>query len=232
MAERKGNPPIKRTITLEQLESYLGGLRPWGGQEVLKTVFDEMQVEEIRHICLGNITDRAWLTAKARAFFEMNDYPTVFMLLRELAILSGEPNCGEDFKKNVLQLIAEVARKCLGDFYYRGYLKDALVILCGKLYHDPKLYNEEIKKLFGDILKEYNGKDRYSACGETSRILTRIFLILSKLGDKSFLPQLRECLPDAKYLVHLMGYSDTCKDEVLMEGLRSLLIRHLENLPE
>lgn len=229
MAKGKGDPPVEWTVTLEQLNRYLSSLRPWSGQEELKLEFDEMPVQEIREICLENITDIGWLTARVKAYIGINDYPTVFMLLRTLGRL---PTSSDDSQKNFLELMVEVARVCLESFKHRFYLKDALVILCGKLYYNPELYNERVRKLFEDILKKYDGNGRYGMHEEESRILIRIFLVLSKLGDKSFLPQLREYLPSVKYLAHLMAYSNTCKDEVLAEGLRLLLIRHLENLPD
>ena len=211
-------------------EEFLSSLRDWSpnrAEDNSRTIFDEIPIEEIRQRCLGNIRDVKWLTERVKTYLECHDFKTVFMLLRTLAV-SG----GEESQPKILQLMVDVTRKCLEDFHSRFYLKDALVILCGKLYYSPQLYNEEVKKLFEDILKRYDKKGRYGTYEEESRILTRIFLILSKLGDKSFLPQLRECLPDAKNLSHLMSYSHICKDEVLADGLRILLIRHLENLEE
>lgn len=217
---------VNRTIALVDFQSHLHNLRPWVGQKKLKAVFDEIPTKEIREICLLNITDNEWLIKRIKAYLKINDYETVFMLLRRLGI---ETSSG-DSKNSALQLMIEVAEKCLEDFPDSYYLKDALVILCGKLYNSPELYNERARKLFTDILNKYDRKDRYGTYEKEAQILIRVFLLLSKLGDKSFLGQLRECLPDAQNLKHLMSYSNTCRDEVLADGLRLLLMRHFENL--
>lgn len=219
--------PVRRTFELGDFQSHLRCLRPWGGQEELKRVFDEIPLKEIREICLSNINDNEWLIQRIKTYLEINDYPTVFMLLRTLGIKTSGSVI--DLQNDALQIMIEVAEKCLkeNDSYN---LKDVLVILCDKIYNRPEIYNEGVRKLLEEILKKYERLDRYGIYEKEAQILIRIFLLISKLGDKSFLPLLRTYLPDAKNLAHLMKYSNTCRDEVLADGLRMLLIRHLENL--
>jgi len=211
-------------------EEFLNSLRDWSPSRAEAnscTIFDEIPIEEIRQRCLGNIRNVEWLTERVKTYLGCNDFKTVFMLLRTLAGSGGELS-----QPKILQLMVDVTKKCLEDFHSQYYLKDALVILCGKIYYSPQLYDEEVRKVFQNILTRYDRKGKYGVYEEEARILMRIFLTIGKVGDKTFLSLLRKNIPDTKNLNHLMEYTHTCKDEIAAEGVRMLLIRYFENLED
>lgn len=178
-----------------------------------KRIFDEIPVEEVRQKCLGVIgpdyeEDVEWFAEKVKKHLAVHDFKTVFMLLRALASYRSEYNDYE--KTKILPLMVDLVESCLGYQYGGYYLKDALVILCGKIYNSPQLYDEKVRKIFQDILERYDRNYTYGMYEEESRVVMRVFLTIAKIGDETFLPLLRKNIPDAKNLKHLMNYSHTC----------------------
>jgi hypothetical protein len=161
---------------------------------------------------------------RVSAYLAAQDFNTAFSLLRSLATFSNNI----DYEKKIVNSMVAVTEKCLKKDVW--HLKEPLVILCGKIYHYPQFYNEEIRKLFMDILEKYDHRSKCGTYAEEARILLRIFLTVAKLNDKEFLPLLKKYLPDAPSIIRLAEYSHTCKDEIIAEGSRMFLINHLENL--
>lgn len=226
MEETENSFKVKQTVSLEELLSSLPQNSYPVAAKIFHRVFDENPVKEVREACINKLCaewdfEVDWLTKRVKAYLEIGDYPTVFMLLRVLAGHEGES------QKDILGLMVETVKSCLQK--YPHYLKETLVILCGKIHHHPELYDETVKEVFQSILEKYDGKERYIS-DKKYRLLLRVFLSIGRVGDKTFLPLLRRNIPDQEYLAELMRYASVSKDEIIAEGIRLLVIRYLENL--
>lgn len=216
----------KHTVTISE---YLAHLSQLSSTNQIVEMFDSVPLQEVRKTCLERLPINSSLTVdllikRVRAFLAINDYPTVLMLLHELAKSDVDG-------KNILRWITMVAEFFLERYpCYIDYLKETLVILCGKINHHPELYDNQVRAVLKKILEKYDRKEKYGSYERESRILSRVFLTTACAGDKNFLPLLQRNIPDKKNLAHLIKYTSVCRDKIEAEAIRILVIRYLENL--
>jgi len=213
----------------QELNEIVGRFRKdeWydGQQEEARQVFDRCCIREIREACLTKIhadceEEAMWLISRVRAFLQINDYLTVFMLLRRLAQFD------KVVQKEVVELMAEVVKKCLTENSF--HLKDALVILCGKINRRPEFYNEKVREIFQGILEKYDGKDK--RCWERDLLLViRVFKSVARVKDVTLLDLIKRNSPRPGDSDSLFRYISIKEQEIILEGIRSLVIAHLES---
>ncbi len=188
--------------------------------------FDKITFKEARECFLQGISPDwypDWLAEHVEAYLEIDDFETVFMLLRTMA------NARHDIEKKAVALMVKTTEKILVNSpCYPSFLKDALVILCGKLNFEGSLYNEDVRAVFEKIIKKFY-PGIYGSSEEEARLISRVLFVIGHVKDKYFLPLL-EAKDDfsPEHLSHLMEYTSVCKDQLAMEGLRLLVIKYLE----
>lgn len=197
-----------------------------GQQRDARLVFDRYPIKEIREACLkkiyaGNNEEVTWLTERAKAFLRIKDYPTVFMLLRKLACHNGE------FQGIIVGLMAETAKGCLIDYAF--HLKEALVILCGKINHHPGLYDKNTREVFRGVLEKYDDRLSRTYCSHKDLLLVvRVLQSIGRVKDKTLLPLIKQNSLQSGDLDNLFRYISIKKEANALEGARSLVINYLE----
>lgn len=232
-AERRRNESgCKEIARTEGFGTRIGNLRSCHHYSDIRKLFDECPFKEVREACIKALapephsdSEAEWYLERVKRFIEIKDSYTAFLLLRRLACYHGE------LEPQILDVMIKIVELCLVPYSgFYGQMKNALVILCGRLEHHPELYNEKARKLFCRLLGVYDRENENRGLTDPgkSRILKRVFWTIGRLKDRSFLPLLEKCLLNKKNRDHLMEYTSVCKDEIDVEGLRLLVIQHLK----
>lgn len=211
--------PVRRT-------DNVGSFCAWHLQDS-KKAFDSMPIKEIREACLQQINPDCednvdWLIKRVEAYLKMNDYETVCMLLRVL--------CRHQWsqKQRIVDVLVDSIRFGMNSSYASNNIKDMLVILCGKLQYEEKLYNENTRKLFQEIIEKFYDSSVYGSNENNYRLVFRVLCIIMAVKDDSFIPILEKIDINKKELLHLAKYVSICKERIGLEGLRMIVLRHLK----
>jgi len=189
--------------------------------------FDEFPITELREECLRQLNEDHgfdWLRERVEAYLEINDFKTVFMLLRKIANYHG------DKEHEVFELMAKTAKNILDlSRYQMSYLRDAIAILCNKIHHSDGFvfYNSNIKVVFEKIIEKHY-PSVYGNSEEEARLVSIVLLSIGHMKDGYFLPILESKEISEKELFYLMKYTSVSKERIKLEGLRILVIRQLK----
>ena len=194
-----------------------------------KKRFDTMPIKEVREACLKAIDPDSdynfnWLARRVVAYCQKKDFGTVCMLLRTLSRHQWSR------KPEIVNFMVDAVRFAMMDVRsgYSEDTKNTLVILCGKLQFDKNLYSKRVRELFEEIIKKFYPSSVYSVKEEECRLVSRVLFIIAAVKDASFISILEEKEIDKKGLAHLMGYVSVCKEEINLEGLRLVILKHLK----
>lgn len=224
---RAKTTPVKTTFgNIEELAGSFG----YHGDKGYRKVFDTIPLKDVRERCVEYLIPTVketfdWLVERIEGFIAANDHETATMLLRKAVMYEGEG------KQKVVDLMVDCAHsirnrnKSLGQLRDQSKaLKEVLVILCGKLHREPELYSQRVNSLFCRLLAYLSHTE------ENARIRQRILRVIGRVGDASFLEQLKRETTHANTIA-LMGYLYD-SDTINFEALRLLVIAHLENILE
>lgn len=147
-------------------------------------IFDTTPVEEIRKRCIEELKypfkeQIPLFTERIRAYLAINDYPTVFMLLRGLIPANDEWTRGS-ISEVVFDVFEEALTKGKG---FAEPQKEIAVIFCGFLAHDPESYSKRARDLVQKVLEIRHDGSEFIA-----RIQVRLLNLVGKLKDVSLLP--------------------------------------------
>lgn len=254
---------VESTIKADDYFSIFRPLYPALNEEMLQEVFDKIPIKEVREVCIHGLSkkdnskidwliertkayleieyeiDDKWLIERTKAEYEIDDKkkvyicipddPTVLMLFKELALHRGER------QPVILQLMVDTVKGCIGDSYREFVLEECTEILYKKITNQPKLYNEEVKKLLVDLLDYDNITEPLPVGNYKSSLamglLRCVFLIIGCVKDRFFIPFLRKNIfsSSSKDFDELMWENAIRKEYLDLEDLRMAIIYHLEN---
>ena len=155
----------------------------------IQRIFDAVPIEEVRKQCIAQLEypyeERIqWFIDRIHAYLDINDYPTVLMLLRGLVPATDERN-----HEKIFGVVLDVFERAFDTKAGGGrdeLEKEITVILCGLLLRYPKAYNKRAKKLIQTVL-QLRDTNEWGL-----RIHLRLVNIIGVLRDTTFLPDVKK----------------------------------------
>jgi len=210
-----------------------------GVREKIQNIFDTTPIKEVREECVNRLrspsidSSVSWFADRILAYLDIKDFDTALMLLRGLS------HVPEYHKRQVFSLMLDVLRETYNNRERYGYkfVKEAVVVVCGHLTHNPEAYDSRARDLIRKILEMWAACWPHGMSDEGCRIVQRLILIVSKVCDTSLLPTIRKFImplinPDLKIIAldYHFKYLSVNREEILTDALARQAVAYLESL--
>lgn len=194
-------------------------------------LFDTMPLKIVREGCLAKLSwygdDLKWAQQRIRDSLEIDDFETVFMILRPMCIHGARGN-----QEEVFGFVVDVFEQVLE----RGgrFIKEISVIFCGYLKNHSDVYNERARALIKSV---FSGGWGMSPDKERYRVLKRLILIVAYVRDAELLSEVRKFVMPLTYpalsnqgLDYKFKYLSVSEEEIEVDAHARQCVAYLEGL--